>query len=85
LTKCIAKEYAEDNIRSYTLTSGIITTAATHGVIDEDEREKASRESAMRRCGTPEKAVRIAVCIASDNFSYTTGNTLIRDRGSVLI
>lgn len=85
LTKCIAKEYAEDNIRSYTLALGNIATVATFGIMDKDEREKASNESPMKRWGRPEEVARIAACIASDHFSYATGNTIIVDGGTVLL
>jgi len=85
LTKCIAKEYAKDNIRSYTLALGNIATLATFGAMDENEREKAAIESPMKRWGRPEEIARIAACIASDNFSYATGNTIIVDGGTIII
>ena len=49
------------------------------------EREKASSESPMKRWGRPEEVARIAACIASDNFSYATGNTVIVDGGTIII
>ena len=85
LTKCIAKEYAKDNVRSYTLALGNIATLATYGTMNAYEREKASSESPMKRWGRPEEVARIAACIASDNFSYATGNTVIVDGGTIII
>lgn len=85
LTKCIAKEYAKDNIRSYTLALGNIATLATFGTMDEYEREEAASESPMKRWGRPEEVARTAACIASDNFSYATGNTVIVDGGTIIV
>ncbi len=85
LTKCIAKEYAENNIRCYTLALDNVTTLATFGTMNEYERHKASNESPMKRWGRPEEVVQIAACIASDNFSYATGNTILIDGGTVIV
>ena len=41
LTKCIAMEYGENNIRAYTLALGNIQTLATYGSMTENDRRKA--------------------------------------------
>jgi 3-oxoacyl-[acyl-carrier protein] reductase len=53
--------------------------------MNEYERQKASNESPMKRWGRPEEVVQIAACIASDNFSYATGNTILIDGGTVIV
>jgi 3-oxoacyl-[acyl-carrier protein] reductase len=85
LTKCIAMEYGTDNIRSYTLALGNIATLATYDSMNEDARDKAAEEPSMKRWGKPEEVAKIASCIASDQFSFATGNTIVVDGGTVLL
>jgi 3-oxoacyl-[acyl-carrier protein] reductase len=84
LTKCIAKEYGINGIRSYTMALGNIATMATYDSMTEVARKKAAEEPPMKRWGTPEEVAKIAASIASDNFSFATGNTIVIDGGTVL-
>ena len=83
LTKCIAMEYGKDNIRAYTLALGNIQTLATYGQMTEDDTRKAA-EPSMKDGGNPIEVGKVAACVASDNFSFATGNTIIIDGGTVL-
>jgi len=85
LTKCIAMEYGNFNIRAYTLALGNIATLATYGSMTEFDRAKAAAEPSMKRWGNPEEVAKVAACVASDNFSFVTGNTIIIDGGTVLL
>ena len=85
LTKCIAMEYGSSNIRAYTLALGNIATLATCGSMTEYDRAKAAAEPSMKRWGKPEEVAKVAACVASDNFSFATGNTIIIDGGTVLL
>jgi 3-oxoacyl-[acyl-carrier protein] reductase len=38
----------------------------------------------MKRWGKPEEVAKIAANIASGNFSFATGNTIVIDGGTVL-
>jgi 3-oxoacyl-[acyl-carrier protein] reductase len=84
LTKCIAKEYGINGIRSYTMALGNIATMATYDSMTEVARKKAAEEPPMKRWGTPEEVAKIAASIASDSFSFATGNTIVIDGGTVL-
>jgi NAD(P)-dependent dehydrogenase (short-subunit alcohol dehydrogenase family) len=84
LTKCIAKEYGINGIRSYTLALGNTATMATYDSMTEVARKKAAEEPPMKRWGTPEEVAKIAASIASDGFSFATGNTIVIDGGTVL-
>jgi 3-oxoacyl-[acyl-carrier protein] reductase len=84
LTKCIAKEYGINGIRSYTMALGNIATMATYDSMTEVARKKAAEEPPMKRWGTPEEVAKIAASIASDGFSFATGNTIVIDGGTVL-
>jgi NAD(P)-dependent dehydrogenase (short-subunit alcohol dehydrogenase family) len=84
LTKCIALEYGGNNIRCYTMALGNIATLATYDSMPQMDRDKAAEEPSMKRWGKPEEVAKVAACIASDNFSFATGNTIVIDGGTVL-
>ncbi|MGC1927376.1 MAG: SDR family oxidoreductase [Candidatus Nitrosopolaris sp.] len=85
LTKCIAMEYGKNNIRAYTLALGNIQTLATYGSMTENDRIKAAAEPSMKRWGDPGEVGKVAACVASDKFSFATGNTIVIDGGTVLL
>lgn len=84
LTKHIALEYGSDNIRAYTLMLGNIATEATYDSMTDDERKKGTQEAAMKRWGKSEEVAKVAVCLASDRFSFVTGNTIVIDGGTAI-
>jgi 3-oxoacyl-[acyl-carrier protein] reductase len=85
MTKHIALEYGKKNIRAYTLALGNIASEATFNSMTPAERKKAANENAMKRWGRPEEVAKVAACLASDDFSFVTGNTIIVDGGTVLL
>ncbi|WP_148686997.1 SDR family NAD(P)-dependent oxidoreductase [Candidatus Nitrosocosmicus hydrocola] len=85
LTKCIAKEYGNSNIRAYSLALGNIATKATYEAITQEVRIEAAQEAPMKRWGKPAEVAKVAACIADDNFSFATGNTIVIDGGTVLL
>jgi len=85
LTKHIAREYGIYNIRAYTLALGNISTEATYYSMDEKHRSIAEEETSLKRWGKPEEVAKIASHLASDDFSYSTGNTIIVDGGTIMI
>ncbi|MDQ4073361.1 MAG: SDR family oxidoreductase [Thermoproteota archaeon] len=85
LTKCISREYGARNIRSYSLALGNIATMMTYESMTPEDRDIATQEPSMKRWGRPEEVAKVAACIADDNFSFATGNTIIIDGGNVLL
>ncbi len=85
LTKHIAREYGIYNIRAYTLALGNISTDATYYSMDEKNRSRAKEETSLKRWGSPDEVAKIASHIASDDFSYSTGNTIVIDGGTIMI
>lgn len=85
LTKCLAKEYGQFNIRAYSLALGNISTKATIDSLPESMIIKAAKESPMNRWGEPIEVARVAAAIASEEFSFANGNTIIIDGGTVMI
>jgi len=57
---------------------------ATYNSMTETDRINAAEETIMKRWGKPEEVAKIAASIASDKFSYATGNTIVIDGGVVL-
>ena len=84
MTKHIALEYGPNNIRAYALALGNIATEATFDSMTAAERKKAASENAMNRWGNPKEVARAIAALASDDFSFATGNTVILDGGTVL-
>lgn len=85
LTKHIALEYGQYNIRSYSVALGDIDTQAMRKSLSKSELRRARNENTLKRLGRPEEIARSIVSIASENFSFSTGNTLIIDGGKVVI
>lgn len=85
LTKHIAREYGIYNIRAYTLALGNIATEATYYSMDQLHRSLAEKETSLKRWGKPEEVAKITAHLASDDFSYSTGNTIIIDGGTLMV
>ena len=63
---------------------GNIATEATYNSMTEEERQRGAQESAMKRWGKPEEVAKVAACIASDHFSFVTGNSIVIDGGAIM-
>ena len=85
LTKHIALEYGRYNIRSYSVALGDIYTDSMRRSLSRSELVKAKNENTMKRLGQPEEVAKSIVSIAGENFSFSTGNTIIIDGGKVII
>jgi 3-oxoacyl-[acyl-carrier protein] reductase len=85
ITKHIALEYGDKNIRAYTLALGNISTEATFSSMTVTERKKAAMENSMKRWGDPREVATIAASVASEDFAFATGNTIVIDGGMVLL
>jgi 3-oxoacyl-[acyl-carrier protein] reductase len=85
ITKHIALEYGDKNIRAYTLALGNISTEATFASMTVTERKKAAMENSMKRWGNPREVATIAANVAGDDFSFATGNTIVIDGGTVML
>lgn len=78
-TKHLALEYGCGNIRASTIALGNILIVATYKFLTNLERRKTKNENAMKRCGKPVEAAKIVAFLASESFSYDTGNTIVAD------
>jgi NAD(P)-dependent dehydrogenase (short-subunit alcohol dehydrogenase family) len=84
LTRVLAVEYATRNIRVNTLAPGATYTPLVHQYFDDpDKREFFVAGIPMKRVSQPEEHVGMAVHLASDESSYTTGALLLADGGQL--
>jgi len=83
LTKSLAAEWAEHNIRvnavcpGYTRTA-LVDTLLARGAMD---GEALMARTPLRRFGTPEEMAEVALFLASDSAAFITGHALVSDGG----
>lgn len=88
LTKTLALELIDKNIRLNTLAPGPIMTPRWEKRVKEQDREEiyagVAARSPMKRFGTPEEVASGVLWLLSDEASYVVGHTLIIDGGMSL-
>lgn len=86
LTKCLAVEWADKNVRVNSISPGYIETElifeAKHLV---PLIEKWNAATPLRRMGKPEELQAICLYLAGDTSTYTTGSDFIIDGGFTCI
>jgi 3-oxoacyl-[acyl-carrier protein] reductase len=86
ITKHIALEYGEKDIVVYTFTLGNISAEATFSSMTLTESKKASMDNSMKRWRHPREVAAAAASLASEDFAFATGNTIIDiDSGMVML
>lgn len=82
LTRGMALDYAEDNIRVNCICPGFVETPLVAGVVkDPEEYQKLANKHPMRRLGQPEEIAYGALYLASDESAFVTGIALSIDGG----
>lgn len=81
LTKNIAVEYAQKNIRCNAVGPGYIETALLKDNLNKEMMDAIAAKSAMNRLGTAEEVAELVVFLNSDKSSFTTGSYIIADGG----
>lgn len=87
LTKCLAAEWAEHNIRVNALAPGYIMTELTEEVLREHPdvvSEHWAKGSVQNRIGNVDELAGAVIYLASDASSFTTGEVLTVDGGLTL-
>jgi NAD(P)-dependent dehydrogenase (short-subunit alcohol dehydrogenase family) len=85
LTKNIAAEYGEKNIRCNAVGPGYIETPLLTDHLNRDMMEAVARKSTMNRLGTPQEIADLVAFLSSDKSSFTTGSYIIADGGYTAI
>ena len=79
MTKVLAKEVAQKNIRVNAIAPGFILTDMTSDLIS--KKRSIVENIPMHRVGEPKEVANAVLYLLSDGASYITGNTLILDGG----
>ena len=88
LTRVLALELADQNIRVNAICPGVIDTAMNRRNLEkstdkESVQQKWKEVTPLGRMGTPEEVARTVLYLASDMSSFTTGVGLLIDGGRV--
>jgi len=86
LTKNQAKEWGPDGIRSNTICPGLIQTKFSQAIWgNEKVLDELVSHLPLKRMAQPEEMVGLALMLASDAGSFTTGGVFASDGGHLLI
>lgn len=83
LTKQMAVEWGKYNIRVNGVSPGPILTPETEKRLKDEDLRRRITKIPLSRIGTPEEIANAVVFLASEDSSYTTGQTIIVDGGGV--
>ena len=88
MTKAAAIELAPRNIRVNSIHPGFIHTSLGAGELDASDIHAmldtyTARMAPMRRAGEPEEIAKLALFLASDDSSYSTGSEFVADGGLI--
>ena len=86
LTRCLALDYAAENIRANCVLPGAIDTPMLRWAASLDEHpervlEACNRLHALGRMGKPEEVARVIVFLASERASFMTGSAVMVEGG----
>jgi NAD(P)-dependent dehydrogenase (short-subunit alcohol dehydrogenase family) len=87
LTKGLATEWAEHNIRVNAIAPGFIRTELTEEVLRDNPdvvNNKWAKDAVMNRIGSVDELVGVTIYLASDAASFTTGEVITIDGGLTL-
>jgi NAD(P)-dependent dehydrogenase (short-subunit alcohol dehydrogenase family) len=85
LTRVLAAELAQDNIRVNAIAPGFVKTRFSAAIWDNPQlKEITLRSIPQERFAHPEEIANAALFLASDQSSYMTGATLVIDGGQSL-
>ncbi len=85
LTKASAKEWGHDGIRVNSICPGLIKTKFSKALWDNvDVLKKFTKHIAISRMGTVEEIAGLALYLASNASSYTTGGIFTADGGTTI-
>ncbi|QEE48522.1 SDR family oxidoreductase [Flavobacterium alkalisoli] len=85
LTKNIAAEYGQKNIRCNAVGPGYIETPLLTDHLNKEMMEAVAAKSTMNRLGTPQEIADLVTFLSSDKSSFTTGSYIIADGGYTAI
>jgi NAD(P)-dependent dehydrogenase (short-subunit alcohol dehydrogenase family) len=82
LTKVMAKEWGDDNIRANVICPGLIKTKFSEALWSNDKiMNMMMKMLPIKRVGTPEEIAALALYLASEASAYSTGSVFTADGG----
>ena len=85
LTRVVALDYAQDKIRCNAIVPGATETPLITALLEDPEvKARLETMAPLGRLGRPEDLVPLAVYLASDESSFSTGAHFFADGGSVM-
>lgn len=82
LTKCLAIELANKNIRVNSVAPGVIRTPLTEEYFNDSKKmDKINKNHILNRVGTTEEIANVILFLISPKASFITGSTLYADGG----
>jgi NAD(P)-dependent dehydrogenase (short-subunit alcohol dehydrogenase family) len=85
LTRVVALDYAKDKIRCNAIVPGATETPLITSLLQDPEtRQRLETLAPLGRLGRAEDLVPLAVYLASDESSFSTGAHFFADGGSVM-
>lgn len=82
LTKVMAKEWGDDNIRANVICPGLIKTKFSEALWSNDKiMNTMMKMLSIKRVGNPEEIAALALFLASDASAYCTGSVFTADGG----
>ena len=84
MTKSLAREVASRNITVNCIAPGLIESAMTQGLTNE-QKERLMATIPIARMGTPQEVAAAVVFLASDQAAYITGQTLNINGGLAML
>lgn len=88
LTKCMANEWAERGVRVNAIAPGFMRTPLTKKRLDTPGDESVKKwisGTPLKRIGVPEELTGLALYLASDHASFTTGTCIPVDGGYSIV
>ena len=85
LTKVLAIELGDYNIRVNALAPGVIKTRFSRALWDNELfMDEALKRTPLKRIAEPEEVARMALALASDAGSFMTGQVIVMDGGLLI-
>ena len=85
LTKALAREWGNDNIRVNAICPGLIKTKFSRALWENDSiLNHFISKTPIQRIGEPDDIAGLALFLASDAASYCTGGVYVADGGFVI-
>jgi NAD(P)-dependent dehydrogenase (short-subunit alcohol dehydrogenase family) len=82
LTKVMAREWGDDNIRVNVICPGLIQTKFSEALWSNEKiMNSLTKMLSIKRVGTPEEVAALALFLASDASGYCTGSVFTADGG----